>query len=308
MRFTVAILFAVTCCAHTMSMSSGDAVLEGTKLTYTLTMPLYEITHTATPEQSLLAHIAFGDAQLTTHECHTESARESYVCRAVYQFRAAPETLPVHCTFFEVTVPNHVHLLRATRGEKRDQAAFDSAFTSATLRFHRSTAASLGARQVVSAATQIFTGLMPILLLVTLAMAAANWRDLALLSAFFLAGQLVGAVFPWQPPPRFLEAAVALAIAYCAVEILFLPRSRAFWVRDCAMGLIAGLIAGLVLAAFIRRSDAPFPYAFAGTAAADLAILCSAGALVFLFPLTRRICAGLSLAASLCWYVVALSR
>ena len=199
MRFAVAILFAVACHAHTMSMSSGDAVLEGTKLTYTLTMPLYEITHTESPEQSLLAHVAFGDSQLTLHECHTESARESYVCRAIYQFRIAPQTLPVQCTFFEVTVPNHIHLLRATYGEKRDQAVFDSTFTTATLRFRPLTAARMAVQHIVSAATHTVTGIMPILLLVTLAMAAANWRDLAVMSSLFLVGQLAGAMVRWQP-------------------------------------------------------------------------------------------------------------
>jgi len=304
MRLAFILLFSANCHAHMMSMSSGDAVLEDRKLTYTLTMPLYEIAHTASPEQSLLSHITFGNARLTSHECHAETARDSYVCHATYQFATAPETLAVRCTFFEVTVPNHVHLLRALNGLKRDQAVFDSAFTTADLRFRPPTAGEQAAHQILSAAARVVTGLAPILLLVTLALAASNWRQLAVLSGVFLAGEFAGSMLRWQPGSLFLEAAAALAVAYLAVEVLFLPTSRARWIVAAALGLIPGL----VLAGYIRQSDSRLLYAFAGTAGVDLVILCGAAALAFAFPQKRRIPAALCLAASLCWFVLVMSR
>jgi len=308
MRFALILLFAVSCHAHMMSMSSGDAVLEGRKLTYTLTMPLYEIAHTASPEQSLFSHITFENAQLTSHECQAKPARDSYICHATYQFATVPETLSVHCTFFEVTVPNHVHLLRATYGAepgaKRDQAVFDSVFTAANLRFRPPTEGEKAAKQVLSAAARVVTGLAPILLLVTLALAASNWHELAVLSGFFLAGEFAGSLLPWQPGSLFLEAAAALAVAYLAVEVLFLPSSRARWI----VAAVLGFVPGLVLAGYIRQSDSLLLYAFAGTAGVDLAVLWGTAALAFAYPKTRRIPAALCLATSLCWFVLAMSR
>ena len=57
------------------------------------------------------------------------------MCSAEYEFPGPVDRLEVECTFPAVTVPNHVHLLRAERDGKRDQGLFDLAFPRATLRF-----------------------------------------------------------------------------------------------------------------------------------------------------------------------------
>src|ERR1035438_5726598 len=121
--------------AHVMSMSSGDLAVDGTRAHFELRMPLYEVAHVANPERPLLEHIRFAGARLVRSECRADAARDTYLCVADYEFGAPVDRLDVECTFTAITVPNHVHLLRATLGEKRDEAIFDLGFTRATLRF-----------------------------------------------------------------------------------------------------------------------------------------------------------------------------
>src|SRR5450432_2150867 len=114
---------------HVMSMSSGDLTVEGARAHYELRMPLYEITHVLHPEQALLDHIRFAgagrDARLTARNCRTEPARDLYLCSADYEFAAPVESVDVQCTFYAITVPNHVHLLRAEMGGKHDEGVFE---------------------------------------------------------------------------------------------------------------------------------------------------------------------------------------
>ncbi len=304
MRLALLILLAVPAQAHMMSLSSGDAALVGNKLTYTLTMPLFEVAHIRQPEQALLAHIQFAGSQLGAHECHADAAHDSYVCHAEYEFASPPSVLQVHCTFTEVTVPNHVHLLRAINGSKRDQAVFDSAFTTSTLRFRPPTAAELATQQLASGAAHVFTGLLSLLFLITLALGAANWQQLGGMAALFLSGQLAGTLIPWQPAPRFLESAAALAIAYLAVEVLFLPNTRERWL----VAALVGAVPGLVLAAYIRQSESSAGYAFGGTALADITVLAATGAFIFRFPQSRRVLASLALASGLGWFFLVMAR
>jgi len=304
MLLLLLILFGLPAHAHMMSLSSGEAVLEGTRLSYTLTVPLFEIAHTAHPEQSLLAHITFGKARLITQECHPDPGHESYVCHATYEFSSAPSQLEVRCTLAEATVPNHVHLLRATYGLKHDRAVFDAAFTTATLRFRPPTTAEIAAEQIVRSMGRVATGLLPLLFILALATAAVTWPDLSVMAALFLVGQLAGIRIPWQPSPKFLEAMAAVSVAYLAYDVMFLPHSKLRWI--IAAGL--GAVQGLVLADFIRLSESSLPYAYAGTALADVAILIATAALLFRFPRIRRIPAALTLAASLGWFFLVISR
>ena len=75
-----AFLVAANAWGHAVSMSSGDLAIEGARAHYTLRMPLYEIAHTAHPEDALLAHIRFAGARLTAHSCRTETAQDSFIC------------------------------------------------------------------------------------------------------------------------------------------------------------------------------------------------------------------------------------
>ena len=74
---------------------------------------------------------------MTRSECHADAARDTYLCTADYEFGAPVSPIDVECTLASITVPNHVHLLHAEMGGKRDEAIFDIGFTRATLRFVR---------------------------------------------------------------------------------------------------------------------------------------------------------------------------
>jgi HupE / UreJ protein len=267
----LAALAAANAWGHAVSMSSGDLTIEGAHAHYTLRMPLYEISHTPHPEDALLAHIRFAGAQMTAHSCHAEPAQDTFLCEADYQFDAPPTRVDVECTLFAATVPNHVHLLRATLNGHPDQAIFDFTFTRATLRFRPPTAAELAVEQSGAGFVQALGGPAQILFLAALAMAARTRRELAALVAMFLAGQIAAVlVVPrtaWQPAPRFVEAAGALTIAYLAAEMVLLPKAGSRW-------LVAGLLGafhGLYFHLFLQTAGYRAGYVLAGAGLAETA-------------------------------------
>ena len=78
-----------------------------------------------------------------------------------------------------------------------------------------------------------------------LVLAARTRRELLAMAAMFLAGQAASVLTmthaAWQPAPRFVEAAAALAMAYLAVEILLLPEAGARWLVAGVLGAFHGL-------------------------------------------------------------------
>jgi hypothetical protein len=231
--------------AHVMSMSSGDLTIGGTRAHYELRMPLYEVAHVSNPERTLLEHIRFAGARLVRSECRADSALGTYLCAADYEFAAPVDRVDVECTFTAITVPNHVHLLRASLGDKRDEAIFDLAFTRATLRFRPPTAVEIVITQAGAGFVRALGGTVQVLFLAALVLAARSRRELLAIAAMFLAGQtasvLAMAHVLWQPAPRFVEAATALAVAYLAVEILLLPQAGARWLVAGVLGALHGL-------------------------------------------------------------------
>ena len=258
----LAALGAVNAWGHAVSMSSGDLVVEGARAHYTLRMPLYEISHTAHPEDALLAHIRFAGARLTGRTCHADAARDTFFCEADYQFDAPPSRVDVECTLYAATVPNHVHLLRATLDGRPDQAIFDLSFPRATLRFRPPTAVEVVAAESGAGFLRALAGPAQILFLAALAMAARSRRELAALVAMFLAGQIAAVLIAphtaWQPAPRFVEAAAALTIAYLAMEILLLPKAGSRWLIAGLLGAFHGLYFHLFLQTAGTRHDTPF--------------------------------------------------
>ena len=277
MKLLAGLMLAGPALAHVMSMSSGDLAIRGTHAHYELRLPLYEIPHVANPAESLLAHMAFASggraAQLLGHACHESPAAGSYICEADYQFAAPVDTLDVACTFYLVTVPNHVHLLRADNNGKHDQAIFDISFSKATLRFRPRTAFETAITQAGGGLVCALGGAVQILFLASLVLAAREGRELILLACMFLAGQIAAAVtvthMLWQPPARFVEAAAALTIAYLAVEILFLPKAGMRWLIVAALGAFHGLY----LALFVRTTGYSAKYVLAGAAGAEIIVI-----------------------------------
>jgi hypothetical protein len=267
------LLAASAAWGHVVSMSSGYLTVEGTRAHYELQMPLYEIVHVTRPEQTLLEHVRFTGARVVTQTCAPEQANGVYVCRADYEFAEPPQQVEVECTLASVTVPNHVHVLRAVMGEKRDEELFDLSFTRATLRFRPPTAAEIAIQQAAGGFRRALGGPVQLLFLAALALAARSRRELMALAAMFLAGQTAAVLAApqtgWQPPPRFVEAAAALTIAYLATEILLLPKAGSRWLIAGVLGAFHGLFFHL----FLQTAGYPPGYVLAGAAVAEIAVL-----------------------------------
>jgi hypothetical protein len=259
---------------HVMSMSSGDLTVEGARAHYELRMPLYEMAHVQNPERTLLDHIVFSSAgraaKLVAKDCRADSTRDVYLCSADYEFAAPVESIDVECSFHAITVPNHVHLLRVEMGGKHDEGIFDMTFTHATLRFRPPTPAEIAAMQSGAGFVRALAGIVQVLFLAALVLAARGARELLALTAMFLAGQaacvLIVPYTGWQPVPRFVEAAAALTVAYLAVEILLLPQAGARWL----VAAVLGGFHGLYFLLFIQTTGYGAGLVLAGAAVAEV--------------------------------------
>jgi hypothetical protein len=315
------VLLACPACAHVMSISSGDLIISGTLGRYELRLPLYEMPHVANPAESLFAHIVFSNggrpAQLLSSACREDAAGGAFVCTADYRFAAPVDTLDVECTFHAVTVPNHVHLLRVENGNKHDQALLDISFPRATLRFRPPTAFETAIRQAGAGVLRALGGGAQILFLASLVLAARSRRELMVLTAMFLAGQIMSTLLvpltAWQPPARFVEAAAGLTIAYLAVEILVLPKAGMRWLVVAVLGAFHGLYFEL----FLRTTDYRPLYVLGGAAVAEIAAI-GVFALLFSFLVSYLgrlsalkpvpICASVLLVTGLSWFFLRLQN
>ncbi len=272
---------------HAISMSSGFVTVTGNRVEYLLRMPAYEVAPSAGP-RALLDHIRFTSgfetARRTGGECREDAATATYVCAANYEFSGPVEKLGVECTFYQVTVPNHIQMLRAEKDGKHDQAILDSSFPSATLAFRPPTAVEQAVDQSAAGAVRVWSDMTQLLLLIALSLAARTPREFVVLFLAFLAGEWGGAAILaqtfWQPPLRFAEAAVALALAYLSLEILAFPKSGGRWM----LALVFGAFESLFFVLFIADSGYRQAWVITGASFAALsagAICALAGFVIF---------------------------
>jgi hypothetical protein len=300
--------------AHMVSMSTGDLKVEGDRAHFELQIPMYEVAHVREPEHALLDHIRFRGAgawaKPENPACHQD--HDNYICEEDLQFPSAVESLEAECTLASVTVPNHVHLLRAYRGDKSDEAVFDLSYTSAEIRFRPPSAFETTIRELSAGFMRAAGGLAPLLFLASLALAARSRRELMALAAAFLAAEVLAcAIAPhisFPLSPRFIEAAAALTIAYLAFEVILLPESRMRWL---VVGVL-GLFHGAYFSVFLTESGFRAGTFLIGVAAAELLLIA-----LFAFTLhslsrlawTRRVvpvAASLLLAVGVVWFFIRL--
>jgi len=261
-------------------MSTGWVTVEGRRVEYLLRMPSYETAHIKDPANAIFDHIKFTSgfetARRTSQECHDDPASNNYTCAANYEFTAPPEKLGVECSLHEITVTNHIHMLRATRAGRFDQAILDAAFPSATLAFRPPTAVETAVKESGSGFIRVFSSASQILLLIALVLAARSRRELLVAGAAFFIGEAAGTLgilkASWQPTPRFSEAAAALALAYLALEILVFPASKGRWL----LALIFGAFEGMYFALFVSESGYNPAWVVTGAALAGIFILTGA--------------------------------
>jgi hypothetical protein len=273
MRGWIWLALAAPAWAHVVSMSSADLTIEGTRGRYELRMPLYEVTAVQHPETALFEHVRFAGAKLVKSECRADSSRDAYICSAEYAWASPPDPLQAECTLFAVTAPNHVHLLRVSMGDKRDQAMFDRSATTATLRFRPPTAGEVAMTEVTGGFLRALAGPVQILFLAALVLASRSRGELFRVAAMFLAGQaaavLIVPATTWEPAPRFVETAAALAVAYLAVEILALPKAGSRWLIAGVLGVFFGLFLHL----FVQTAGYRPGFVLAGAAVAEAALI-----------------------------------
>jgi hypothetical protein len=289
------LFFAPALYAHVVSMSTGEIRLDGPTAVYELRIPVYEASHAANPEKSLLDHIRFSDGHRTRSSCREEHG--TYICRAEYEFPGLhSNALEVECTLFQVTVPNHVHLLTAVQGPNTDQLVFDRTFTEGEARFHPPSRAEVIAKESSSGAKKTFQNAAGLLFLIALALASRTRKEAFTLGAAFLASEWlarpIGARIPVALSARFFEAALALTVAYLAIEILLLPEGRLRWLVVAVLGLFHGLS----MAAF------PAMYQAGGTAVQALAMAPLAAGALNLRKQWRPPIAAVVMLAALAWF------
>jgi hypothetical protein len=162
---------------------------------------------------------------------------------------------------------------------RREQAVFDRNFTRATLRFRPPGPAEVAVAEAAGGFQRALGGPVQLLFLAALALAARNRGELLRLTAMFLAGQAASVLIvphtTWQPAPRFVEAAAALAVAYLALEILLLPEARARWLVAGVLGFFHGLFFYLFLQAAGYRPG----FVLAGAVAAEISVIAVLAAL-----------------------------
>ena len=295
-------------------MSTGYATVTGNRVEYILRMPQYEMAHVKNPD-SLFDHIRFSSGfetgRRTGRECHDDPATSTYLCAANYEFSSPVDRLGVECTFFEVTVPNHIHMLHGERNGKSDQAILDSSFSSASLAFRPPTAFETAVEQSGAGAERVWTNAVQLLLLIALAIASRSRRELAVVGTAFLAGECLSTVTilhsSWQPSPRFAEAAAALALAYLALEIVAFPKSGGRWL----LALLFGAFEGMYFSIFVGESGYRAGYVLPGAALAGAMVLLLAALAVYLIPrryraLLSRIAASLLLVTGSMWFYLRL--
>jgi hypothetical protein len=238
---------------HMVSMSTGELRVDGNHARYELRIPTYEAAHVQNPQRALLDHIQFtsGGKRGRQSAAACNERQGTYICTADYEFPNNVDELGIECTFASITVPNHVHMLRAYRGDKIDQAVFDLSFTTAQIRFRPPAFWEIVIHESGAGFLRAVGGLAPLLFLLSLVLAARGSRELTLLTIAFVFGETIacGVVPRLNLPlsPRFIEAAAALTIAYLAFEIVLLPDSGQRWLVVGVLGLIHGTYFSLFL-------------------------------------------------------------
>jgi hypothetical protein len=242
-RLTAAVLTlaAAPLFAHVVSMSNGELRINGATAVYDLRMPTYEVSGIKDAEKILFDNIHFNDGQLLEHSCVTE--QDMLHCTGKYLFNTDVDELKIRCTFAAVTVPNHVHIFRATKATgAADQSFFDIAYTEATLTFRPPTAGELFLKAGVEGAKRGLTGLTTILFLFALAVVAQDRKQFLTLCGILVVVELTMATVPsMNLSPKFLEAAAALSTAYLAIEKLLIPEAGQRWLVVAILGLFHGL-------------------------------------------------------------------
>jgi len=268
-----ALVFVPSLFAHAMSMSNGELEVSGNTVTFELRMPIYEIVHLENPQPALLDAVRFyshgEEGERVGGSCESQQQDGWYVCHSKFEFPEPVDVLDVECTLAGATVPNHVHVLRARRGEVTEQAVFDFSFTRSTINFVPSTATEVAFSEIWAGLARVMGGPIQILFVLALVLAGRSRKELFWLAVAFILVESISTVVvnakSWEPPTRFVEAAAALTVAYLAVEILMLPQAGYRWMVAAGMGVFHGFYFG----SFLQQSQMDALFVLTGVAVGE---------------------------------------
>ncbi len=300
--------------AHVMSMSNGELRVDGLEARLTVDVPLYEVEHLETAEEAVLGAFALSaegrSLPMVAGSCQERTDKGSYACEATYALPPGTARLDVECSLPDVTVPNHVHVLRAVGEGFADQKVFDYSFRKHEVRFRAPSAFERFRSQAGAGAVRVLFGPVQLLFLLALAIAARSHKELLWIGVAFLVAEGIAAVLVaergWLPPARFVEAAGALTVAYIGVEILALPEAGGRWLVAAGMGVFHGLYFGV----FLQQSQMNAGSVLGGVAMMEAALLTLLGVVIqrltrdFGERLLRNGAAGFLLAVGLVWFGV----
>ncbi len=294
-RALLLLLTGVAAWGHVVSISNGELRVTGQTAVLEFRIPAYEVETVATPETTLLDELRFAGATRAGSECSKDA--DWVTCHATYAFaQPVPDKIEVECTLYRVTVPNHIHMLYAVQGENSDQQVFDQNVSARELRFHPPWLWESVTRDGAAGVLRLLKSPAGLLFLLVVGLAARSWRDAALLSVAFVAAEwMVRPLSPYIPltmSPEFLEAVMALTVAYLAGELLLLPDGSSRWVIVPLLGFVHGL---------------PFvafpPLYLAGAIVVQVLLLGCAAAAVLSMPLGwRKPTAGVIFALASAWF------
>ncbi len=254
MKWRAAALLALPLHAHMVSMSSSTLHVEGASLKYEARIPLYEIPIIANFGKSLFDEVHFraksGEARAIKTSCTADKAEGFYRCDGTYLLAQPEEEVEAYVGWHRVISQNHVHVLSAMRGENTAHAVLQASTPSAPLRFRPLTASEQVAEAAAAGVQWLLTTPVMLLLLVAIVVASRTAKEFAVLAGCFFLGQLLpllNLTIAGKFNPKFLELASALAVAYLAVEILFLPKAGTRWLLVAIVGLFPGLALGTIV-------------------------------------------------------------
>ncbi len=241
------ILLASLAQAHSISVSTSEGKLDATILSLNVRLPRYEVEHL--PQAGLAAAFRFAGAELKSSQC--KPVENELFCELSYNSpQTASEKLEAHVTLARITVPNHVHIMKLTRGAVTRQAVFDRTFEQEQIDFHQLARAEVWWRAARMGFTQLLY--QPILIALLLILFLPFPYIAGATAAFLI-------VLPdkFYATPGFFELATAISLSYIALEHLFFPKAGGKWIVAAAIGAIEG-----AALAILARPTGPGAVAF----------------------------------------------
>jgi hydrogenase/urease accessory protein HupE len=204
-----------------------------------------------------------------------------------YPVARAPVSFALQISVLTDLYRDHRTVAAIVRGERRDEFVFQHGNTFEAAHDSWWETAQTFLRLGVE---HILTGYDHLLFLLALLVAGRGLRQLvAIVTSFTVAHSLTLAVATFglvQPPPRLIEAAIALSIAYVGVENLLVSDVRGRW----RLTFVFGLVHGFGFANVLREMELPRAALASSLFTFNLGVeLGQVGVLLIAWPVLRAI-------------------